>query len=372
MHNSFKFTAVSFLLGISGMAQAALSTSSGAVNFSGSASVTATGGQVSSATNSNNGAAIASVALGQFDAANGVLIGVDLQLESGRSQTISGGGNKNNGPGRTVNGSGVSNALLSAAGVIANFAPDLTQAGSGCALAHGPTGPVNCSWGPNSSAAVATNTNVAADEQNLNDYVSGGTVNASLSLPTLSATSTMSATQGQPGSGSFATYTVDWAGDLQVNYSYLLHSLASFDSNSASNTLTLNFGTVAQNSSAALQFSLFNLADADRIGLDLDSINGSGDTGAFDTGLTGFANLAQGNGQSFIANLLTANTGSFNAEYVLNLSDADFGASNTRQSYQLTLNLVGNVTAVPVPGAVWLFGSAMLGMLGINRRKHQA
>ncbi|MCQ8116151.1 hypothetical protein [Methylomonas rosea] len=375
MTRHFQLTAIAVLLGVSGIAQAALTVTSGPVSFSGSASVTATGGQVASATNSNNGATIANVALGQFDAANGVLTGVDIQLTSNRTQTINGTGNKNNGPGRTVNGSGTSNASLSAAGVSAIFAPNLTQAGSGCALAHGPTGPVSCSWGPNTAAAVTTDTTVGADEQNLNDYA-GGTVNTSLTLPSLSATSTMSATQGQAGSGSSATYKVDWAGSLQANYSYLLHSLASFDGSSVTNTLTLDFGNVTQNSSADLSFSLFNLADADRIGLDLDSVSGSGDTGTLTTNLTSFSDLAQGSSLAFVANLLTSTTGVFNAQYLLNLSDADFGASSTRQNHQLTLNLVGNVvgnvTAVPVPGAVWLFSSALLGLLGINRRKQTA
>jgi hypothetical protein len=29
----------------------------------------------------------------------------------------------------------------------------------------------------------------------------------------------------------------------------------------------------------------------------------------------------------------------------------------------------GNVSTVPVPAAVWLFGSAMLGLMGVARRK---
>ncbi|PKD42323.1 PEP-CTERM sorting domain-containing protein [Methylomonas sp. Kb3] len=376
MTRHFQLTAIAVLLGVSGIAQAALTVTSGPVSFSGSASVTATGGQVASTTNSNNGATIANVALGQFDVANGVLTGVDIQLTSNRTQTINGSGNKNNGPGRTVNGSGTSNALMSAAGVSAAFVPNLTQAGSGCALAHGPTGPVNCSWGPNTAAAATTDTTVGADDQNLKDYVGGGSVNASLSLPTLSATTTMSSTAGQPGSGSSATYKVDWAGSLQANYSYLLHSLASFDASSANNTLTLDFGTVAQNTGPTLSFSLFNLADADRIGLDLDSVSGSGDTGALTTNLTAFNDLAQGSSVAFIANLLTSTTGVFSAQYLINLSDADFGASSTRQNHQLTLNLVGNVVgnvaAVPVPGAVWLFGSAMLGLVGLQKRKRLA
>ena len=373
MSINLKLTAVAGLLAVSGISQAALTTTTGPVAFSGSAQVTATGGQVASATNTNNGAAVANVALGQFNAASGVMTGVDVQLDSSRIQTISGGGNKNNGSGRTVNGSGTSNALLLASGVTANFAPNLTQGGSGCSLAMGPTGPVSCTWGPNTSAATATSTTVAADEQNLDDYVGAGSVNASLSLPTLSAISTMSSTAGQAGSGSIATYKVNWAGTLQANYSYLLHAAASFDGSSAANSLTLDFGNVAQNSAASLNFALFNMANADRIGLDLDSVNGSGDTSSFSTDLSAFSGLAQGGSQAFIANLLTANTGVFSAQYLLNLSDEDLGASSTRHNYQLTLNLTGNVvaetTTVPVPGAVWLFGSAMFGLLGVSRRK---
>jgi hypothetical protein len=153
---------------------------------------------------------------------------------------------------------------------------------------------------------------------------------------------------------------VEWAGDLQANYSYLLHAAASFDGSSVSNVLTLDFGTITQNSAASLNFALFNLANADRIGLDLDSVIGSGDTSAFDSGLSAFADLAQGGSLSF--------TGAFSAQYLLNLSDADFGASSTRQNHQLTLNLIGNVSAVPVPGAVWLFGSALVGFISVSRR----
>lgn len=39
------------------------------------------------------------------------------------------------------------------------------------------------------------------------------------------------------------------------------------------------------------------------------------------------------------------------------------------QNYQLTLANNG-VSAVPVPGAVWLFGSAMAGMIGVGRRRY--
>ncbi|PPD33036.1 MAG: PEP-CTERM sorting domain-containing protein [Methylomonas sp.] len=375
MSINLQLTAVAGLLAVSGISQAALTTTTGPVSFSGSATVSASGTSVLSKTNSNNNASIANVSLGQFNAANGVLTGVDLQLTSNRQQTIDGYGYKNNGPGRDASGSGSSTAAMAAIGAAANFATAITQTGGACSLAHGPTGFTDCSWGPNASTANATNATASVADANLDDYVGNGSVSASLTLPTLSATTTLSRTQGQT-SGSTTNYLLEWAGDLQANYSYLLHAAASFDGSSVSNVLTLDFGSITQNSAASLNFGLFNLADANRIGLDLDSVNGSGDTGAFSTDLSLFSGLAQGGSQFFIANLLTANTGTFSAQYLLNLSDEDLGASSTRQNYQLTLNLTGNVVAatapVPVPGAVWLFGSAMLSMLGVSRRKQLA
>ena len=37
-----------------------------------------------------------------------------------------------------------------------------------------------------------------------------------------------------------------------------------------------------------------------------------------------------------------------------------------------TLHLEGDIAAVPVPAAVWLFGSGLLGLVGVARRKKQA
>lgn len=42
--------------------------------------------------------------------------------------------------------------------------------------------------------------------------------------------------------------------------------------------------------------------------------------------------------------------------------------SAANQAYDITISTAG-ATAVPVPAAVWLFGSAFLGMMGLVRRK---
>jgi len=45
-----------------------------------------------------------------------------------------------------------------------------------------------------------------------------------------------------------------------------------------------------------------------------------------------------------------------------------FGAMPTAQQYSLDINSA----AVPLPAAVWLFGSALMGLFGVSRRKSSA
>ena len=357
------------LIGASGVSHAELSSTSGS-SFAGSASVTATANSVASATSSNNNAAIATVGVGQFDAATGVLMGASVQVDSSRTQTISGVGSKNNGPGRDASGSGSSTASFSASGVSNSFSTPITAAGSGCSLASGPTGAISCNWGPVNVAGAASNALANVNSANLNDYVGAGSVDVALSLPSLQATSTLSRTQGQ-ASSSTSTYAVNWSGNVQANYSYLLHAAPSFDVQAQSSSLTLNFGTVGQGSSVeSLFFSLYNMADPNRVGLDLDSFTASGDSGKFTTDLASFTSLEQGLNQSFLVGLDTSSVGSFSAHYLLTLSDADVGASGTRSSYQMELNLVGNVAAVPEPEsyAMLLAGLGLLGAIARRRR----
>lgn len=362
------------LIGASGIARAELTTSSGATAFSGSASVTATANSATSATATNNNAAIATVGVAQFDASTGVLMGATVQLDSSRTQTISGVGSKNNGPGRDANGSGTSTASLSAAGVSNSFTTPITAAGTGCTLAMGATGAISCSWGPVSVPGTSTNVSASVDSANLNSYVGTGSTSVALSLPSLQATSTLSRTQGQASSSS-TTYTVNWTGSVQTNYSYLLHAAPSFSTGVQNSSLTLDFGTLALGStSPSLSFMLYNLTDPNRVGLDLDSFAVTGDAGKFSTNLAGFANLAQDGAQSFLAGLDTSSVGNFSAHYILTLSDADVGASSTRSTYQMELNLVGNVAAVPEPEtyAMMLAGLGMIGAIARRRKPRGA
>jgi len=102
-------------------------------------------------------------------------------------------------------------------------------------------------------------------------------------------------------------------------------------------------------------------------------------SGLFDSGAGYFSGTFE------IGSLLS---GSFTNLYVLSLSGAkgQFGGDVTYTSGSLMGNLtvghidgvfdstgmvakLGNVAVVPVPAAVWLFGSGLIGLIGIARKK---
>jgi hypothetical protein len=60
----------------------------------------------------------------------------------------------------------------------------------------GPTGSISCNWGPDTSAATATNASIGVGAANLDSYVGSGATDVILTLPSFQATSTLSRTQG--------------------------------------------------------------------------------------------------------------------------------------------------------------------------------
>lgn len=348
------------------MAAQALSVSTDEVAFSGSASVTdAEGGTATT----NNGASLGSTAVTQFDSSLGVLTGATLNLESSRQQTVSttstDGANTGPNTTATTTGSGTSTVGLSAPGVTmtssSSSASDSCTANRRGACSDGAT-----------TASVALNQVVAVSASALDSYVGGGSVSISQTAPTLSATQ---------GAGQFTgtestAYMLTWAGTLSATYDYLLHAAPSFDTSGSVLSLDLDFGTVYEGDDAMLQFSLANLA-GDRVGLDLDSISGSGDTDQFSTDLALFMALLAGDNFSYTASLDTSLAGAFSASLVLGLSDADVGAESSRFAYMLTINLHGTVLerdtleaiSVPEPAGLALLGAGLLVLAAVRRRR---
>lgn len=157
---------------------------------------------------------------------------------------------------------------------------------------------------------------------------------------------------------------------FNVSLSVLDHANASFAGGSDLNSLTLDFGTFALGSGTQfLPFDVFNLmATAGFTApLDLLSFVGSGDTSVLGSSLSPLNNLAAGTSQGFLASFNTASPGMFAASYQLSLSD-DTALAGALGGQSLTLNLLGNVAAVPEPAAWVLLMTAIVGVAGGRRR----
>jgi len=345
-------------------AYAALVTVTPTVSFSDSVSVPDT--DASAGGTSNDGASLGSTALEQFDKATGVLTGATINLVSTRTQSVTVSAVREKGDKNTVisTGNGDSTASLTAPGASYTTSPAISAIG----FCEGKSQQA-CSTAT-IAPDVTTNQDVAVSSS-LDSYVGSGTVSVDRTAPVLNATQETDVFNGEETT----EYELTWTGDLSVTYSYLLHAAPSFDVSGPVATLLLDFGTVTQDSVVSpLDFSLYNLASADRTALDLDSfsLSGGSDTGALDSNLAIFSDLAAGSEELFQATLNTDVLGNYLEVYTLTLSDADIGAASSRSSWNLVVTLQGEVIAastVPVPDAVWLFGSGLLGLVGVSRRK---
>ena len=306
----------------------------------------------------------------QFDTTQGVLTGAKLKITT-TARTPSGSLSASGGSGgRTANGSNGSTENIIAPNGESFGLGTLSGPNLSCSSSGNP-----CSTG-NPGATTNTNLSHNVASGNLSLYAGGGTVSLQPSANLSARASTSGAT---PFTSVTDSYTLGWSGTLGIDYSYVYHATPSFDGGGPLDTLTIDFGTVAQNSGGGqLQngFSIYNLiANSDAANtadLKLATIDGSGSVGSLFSDVAGFDGLGSGSSSFFDVFFDTTAIGAFQTDYTLALFDDVNGIGIN--SYNLHLILTGDVvqplrTRVPEPSTLALLASGLASIAAARRRR---
>jgi hypothetical protein len=324
-------------------------------------------------TASTSAVSITPVALSQFNPTTGILVGARVSAVipvTITTQVFGIGGATGN---RTVNGTTTYVGGVSATGVSA------TSAATALSLSHSCNGN-NC-VGNDAQNGNNSNTSGAATYSASGTVASGslssyyGTNNTGVQIST-AGTLTVSSTGGGNLTSAFTQGIVNrTAGSsYSVAYDYLNFSSPSFNGSSVVRTLDLNFGTIHQaNGPATLNFTLFNIGNANSAGFDLVSLGSDGNP-LFTTTLAPFSgqtnNIDGGQSRTFSVSVTPTTLGSKVEQFRLALRDSavDVGTGLGAKDFDMTLNVFALV--LPEPGT-WLSMIIGFGLIGSAARRQR-
>lgn len=314
------------------------------------------------------------VSLAQFDTANGILTGANVKVKTSVRSTAQVTG--------TVSGSGSNRTVTSQAALVGTIATPGVSFSTSTMTANVNCSGSNCTQSASNqtsnSSSTSIDTNAAVPLANLASYAGTGTV-----AFTRSATGSTKVTTGSGARSGEADGYVTFGSSTQSNnvytitYDYLNFASPSFDGASIVNAIDLDFGTMLAGSGPlTLNFSIFNLGDANSAGVNLDTIVRSDNNTDFTTSLATFTDLLAGSSANYTMTFLPTAIGLNTETFTLDMSDYTPAGSVGTKTYQLKINTLGNVTAPPIVSVpepeVWAMLIAGFGLTGLGQRRRRA
>ena len=186
-------------------------------------------------------------------------------------------------------------------------------------------------------------------------------------------------------------------------FSYLGTSLSVIVFSTSVNAATITYNWAGEDGSGAISFFDTNITDSENFTVAFDTDNVANISYAFNNG-TSIEDADNFSGSSTLQAvtelgyaMFTATNGviegwTFNYDTVQSILPIDISYANSSTTSTIfcvttpcpvdtaTINFIGNfanetnvgtwhIQAVPVPAAVWLFGSGLIGLIGVARRK---
>ncbi|WP_166430479.1 choice-of-anchor E domain-containing protein [Polymorphobacter arshaanensis] len=317
-----------------------------------------------------------SVNVAQYNTANGILTGASVLVNTAVSTTIRVTGDvEDSGNGRTVAAEAALAGTVAGGGV--SFTSSTLTANKGCSGN-------NCKQSPSNQTATTSgsiNSSATVPLANLASYA--GTGNVTFTQSAAGSTKVTLGTKGKSGTadGLFTFGGVTPANNIySITYDYLNFANPSFDGLTNVSSIDLDFGSLITGSGPiTLNFSIFNIGNANSAGVSLNSIARSNNNADFTTTLANFSDLVGGASSSFAMTFLPTVLGASTDTFTLDLADYAPAGSIGAKTYQLKVNTIGNVLAPPPPPVtsvpepqVWALLVAGFGLTGFGQRRRRA